>query len=1125
MFKILSSQSFWPLWLSAVLGAANDNLVRAAIVIMAASVLPIDQAAIAALVATGLLALPFVLFSGWSGSAADRFDKTRLLRIAKISELGITGLALLFLASGAPIAWSLGLVFLMGVQSTFFGPIKQGWLPERLAKDDLVGANALLDAGTQLAIVGGTLLGGALYWIGGPVAAGIGAVALAGAGLLAGFAARPGTPAAPDLRLPKNPFAGNIGLVRMIVRNPVIARPALLQTWFWGAGAIALSVIPTLLRDRLDAGESTVTLVMALFASGIALGALGMGRALHRSRALWPVPAMAAGIAVSSLALWAGFAFLPAGGGLAALAAHPAGWAVIGATFALAGFGGAFIVPLHAYVQARAEAACRARVMAGLNVVTALAAAGASFAATGLIGLGLSAHGILAVLAGFSTLAALVTAAALPRETVQAFFRMVLMPLFRVEITGREHLATQGPVVFAANHVSLLDGPLVFSLIDREADLCVDTGWANRWYLKLMRNALRITAINPQQPISAKHVAKGIADGGAGLIFPEGRITVTGAPMKVYPGTSWLMDTARAQVVPIHIEGFERCRFAKPQNGWRKAWFPKVRVHVGAPRVLDVDPALRGKARREVASLRLVEAMEETRFRALDRHSTLVHAIAEAKAVHGAADPLFRDIEGNALTRGRLALGGAALGRILRAETTPGERVGVLLPAAPGAAAVLLAFWREGRVPALLNPTVGAGPSVAALGVAGARTVLTSRVFVERGKLQNLVAAYEAAGLRILWTEELRARVGTGARLRALIDARRIPAGIGPDTPAAVLFTSGTEGTPKGVVLTHGNLLANVSQLRARTDIGPRDSAVSALPLFHSFGLTAGLILPMLAGIRTGLHPSPLHYRVIPEFVYQMQATLLFGTDTFLTGWGRRAAPQDFASLRAAIAGAEPVRDATRKDWSERFGVRILEGYGATETGPVLALNTPGENQVGTVGRLLPGIEARLETVPGVEGLRLLVRGPNVMAGYLRDGVTGIEAPEAGWYDTGDVVAMTAGARIGIVGRAKRFAKVGGEMVSLAAVEALAARTWPGTALGAVALPDPRKGQKVVLAVAHPGADRATLISAAKEACIAEILLPQEVVAVAAVPLLASGKTDLPALQRMIERQATGLAA
>ena len=297
-----------------------------------------------------------------------------------------------------------------------------------------------------------------------------------------------------------------------------------------------------------------------------------------------------------------------------------------------------------------------------------------------------------------------------------------------------------------------------------------------------------------------------------------------------------------------------------------------------------------------------------------------------------------------------------------------------------------------------------------------------------------------------------------------------------------ILFTSGSEGTPKGVVLSHRNQLANCAQAAARIDFGRQDKLFNVLPVFHSFGLTAGTILPLVSGVPIYLYPSPLHYRTVPELIYGVNATIVFGTDTFLAGYARAAHPYDFRSLRYILAGAEPVRESTRRTYMEKFGLRILEGYGVTETAPVLALNTPMFNKFGTVGRLMPGITPRLEPVPGVdEGGRLYVKGPNVMLGYLKADNPGVLEPtHEGWHDTGDIVTIDAQGFVTIKGRAKRFAKIGGEMISLAAVESLAAQLWPDVLSAVATAPDPRKGERLVLVTQKKGATRCEFQAFAK---------------------------------------------
>jgi acyl-[acyl-carrier-protein]-phospholipid O-acyltransferase/long-chain-fatty-acid--[acyl-carrier-protein] ligase len=452
----------------------------------------------------------------------------------------------------------------------------------------------------------------------------------------------------------------------------------------------------------------------------------------------------------------------------------------------------------------------------------------------------------------------------------------------------------------------------------------------------------------------------------------------------------------------------------------------------------------------------------------------------------------------------------------------------------PNANATLVAFLgltAFRRVPAMLNFSAGADGMLSACRAAGVKTVVSSHAFVEKAKLTTIVQRMEAH-VRFVWLEDVRAGIGLGAKLRAKWDAARpsanLPGASGAaEAPAVILFTSGSEGVPKGVVLSHRNILANCAQLASVIDFNPTDRVFSALPMFHSFGLVAGMLLPLLNGVRTFLYPSPLHYRTVPALIYDTDATLCFGTDTFLNGWAKYAHPYDFYRMRYIFAGAEKVRDATKRLFAEKFGVRVMEGYGVTETAPVLALNTAMHGRSGTVGRLLPGIEHRLEPVPGVAaGGRLFVKGPNVMLGYLRAGAPGvIEPPPDGWYDTGDIVDVDAEGFVAITGRAKRFAKIAGEMVSMGAAEALVASLWPDSQHAVLALPDARKGEQLLLVTTRMGAELREILAHARAKGVAEISVPRAIQHVDSLPLLGTGKVDYPAVQRMAEALVVAEAA
>lgn len=517
--------------------------------------------------------------------------------------------------------------------------------------------------------------------------------------------------------------------------------------------------------------------------------------------------------------------------------------------------------------------------------------------------------------------------------------------------------------------------------------------------------------------------------------------------------------------------------------------------------------------------------------------TTLFGALLDAAAANGATKPILEDIERAPITYDRIALGALILGKKIAGFTQRNENVGVLLPNVNGLLVTIFGLNAYGRVAALLNFTAGVKNLRSAVKTAVIQTVVTSRRFVDQGKLEDVIAALAetevAPGkkLRIVYLEDVRKSISGLDKIKGLIAskfARRVHQrhALRPEQVAVVLFTSGTEGTPKGVALTNLNLVANARQIWQHADgmLSPSDIVVNPLPMFHSFGLTAGTLVGVLNGMKVVLYPSPLHYKQVPALIRDTKATVLFATDTFLQGYARAAEADDLKTVRYVIAGAERVKDATRAMWT-KGGTVILEGYGATECSPVLACNLPPINTPGTVGPLLPGIDHKLEPVEGItEGGKLVIRGPNTMAGYIMADKPGvIVPPDGGWHDTGDIVTIDALGLVAIRGRAKRFAKIGGEMISLAAVEAMITALWPETNHVVVTVPDARKGEQLVLVTDKADADKAALLERARAEGLPELWVPRNIMVVEQIPVLGSGKTDFPATIEMVRAsQASG---
>jgi len=709
---------------------------------------------------------------------------------------------------------------------------------------------------------------------------------------------------------------------------------------------------------------------------------------------------------------------------------------------------------------------------------------------------------------------------------LKILIRTLLSLFYRVEIRGLEHYHAAGKrVLIVANHTSFLDGLLLGSFLPDRISFAINTQIARMWFSRLIAPFVHLFVMDPTNPFSIKSLIRFMQQDHKVVIFPEGRITVTGALMKIYNGPGLVADRSGASVLPVRIDGAQYTPFSRLRSRVRLRWFPRITLTILPAQTICAPADVRGRARRKFAGESLSHIMTDMMFATSNYQRTIMEGVIDAQRINGSRHLVVEDIERRPLSYRHLLTRAFIVGNKIRTQTSAGEYVGVLLPNAIGTVLVFLGLQIHGRVPAMLNFTGGAKGMLNACEVAQIKTVFTSRRFVTLGRLEDVVAAL-AEQVTIVYLEDLIPQITLYDKLRGAINARfarsayRRKSGCArAGDPAVVLFTSGSEGIPKGVVLSHANVLANGEQLSTRIDFSSQDIIFSALPMFHSFGLTAGTLLPLLAGMRAFFYPSPLHYRIVPEMIYEVNATVVFGTNTFLKGYARFAHPYDFYSVRYVFAGAEKLQDDTRRVWSERFGIRIFEGYGATETSPVLAANTPMEHKAGSVGRLLPGMQYQLEPVPGVEeGGRLLVKGPNIMLGYLLHDKPGVIQPvKEGWYDTGDIVTMDEEGFLMIAGRARRFAKVGGEMVSLTAVEEMVARVWPNLDHAVVAIPDTVKGEQLVLVTVHPEAQRSELLDYARGHGIAELTVPKKILCVKSLPLLGTGKTDYPGVQQLVK--------
>jgi acyl-[acyl-carrier-protein]-phospholipid O-acyltransferase/long-chain-fatty-acid--[acyl-carrier-protein] ligase len=705
------------------------------------------------------------------------------------------------------------------------------------------------------------------------------------------------------------------------------------------------------------------------------------------------------------------------------------------------------------------------------------------------------------------------------RALLKPLVRALLKLLFRVRVEGDASHLTSPRLLIIANHQSFLDGVILGAFLPVDAVFVVHTDVTRSAVFRLVLSLSEYLTVDPTNPMAMKRVVRLIESGRPVVIFPEGRITLTGSLMKVYDGPAFVAARTNAVVAPVRLDGATRSYFSRLSGSHPRELLPRITVSLQPPTAVAMPVGETGRMRRRKAGESMRRIMQDMIFRS-QPIQTLYHALIDAMRVYGRRRKLVEDMKQTEYSYNALLKMTLVLGLLVRRQSARGETVGILLPNLAATLCMVIGTTAFRRVPAMINYTAGTEGMQSACVAARISTVFTSRKFLETARLQAQVDALK--NVRMVYLEDLQPTVTLRVKLWALLHLflpRLLGRRVNPDSPAVVLFTSGSEGRPKGVVLSHRAILSNIAQIRAITDFTIEDRIFNALPIFHSFGLTAGGLLPILSGTQLFLYPSPLHYRLIPEIVYNRSCTVLFGTSTFLGNYAKFAHPYDFYRVRYVVAGAEKLSQAVRELWFEKFGSRIFEGYGVTETAPVVSVNCPMATRTGSVGQLLPGMEAKLVPVPGIErGGVLHLRGPNVMLGYLHYANPGVlEPPKSelgpGWYDTGDIVDIDADGFLHILGRVKRFAKVAGEMISLEVVERIAVAASPGFQHAASSRPDSQRGEALVLFTTDPALTRERLQQAAQTLGLPEIAVPRRLHAVSAIPLLGTGKVNYAKLK------------
>ncbi len=715
---------------------------------------------------------------------------------------------------------------------------------------------------------------------------------------------------------------------------------------------------------------------------------------------------------------------------------------------------------------------------------------------------------------------------------MQNFVRFCLRCVFRL-FKVRFHLQFKekkipGRGVYVSNHVSYLDPVLLFAFLPGNPVFALNGHLYRNKLIRFFMKTADIVPFNPIEPGDIKNLIAKVSEGRLCVIFAEGRITENGSLMKIYEAPGLVADKSKSPLIPIWINGPQYGFFSKTKGKLPHRPLPKVLITVGKPRSFKLKDELRRQ--RDHISNEVYQILREMCFEVnYNPNISLFAQLMKTSKVHSKKNIIMRpnfveDIQRVPNSYKDLIIKSFVLGKYFKRQTRLGEHVALLLPNSIATICTFFGLSAYDRVPVMLNFSVGAKNIASMCNTAQVKMIITSLTFIKTAKLEAAVEVLKASGYNIVYLESLRKKIGLWSKINAFLryKIKRVPHRDGGNKKAVILFTSGSEGAPKAVVLSHANIISNIKQMAAIETINTTDTVFNALPMFHSLGLTVGTLFPILEGAKLFLYPSPLHYRVVAEIVYEIGATIMFGTDTFFRGYAKIAHPFDFHNVRFMFGGAEAIKPDTRNIWMERLGIRVMEGYGSTECSPVITANNSIFNRFGSIGKLLPAIQYKIEPVDGIaKGGELVVKGPNVMLGYIMPNNPGVLVPlEDGWYHTGDVVEIDEIGFLYIKDRIKRFAKIGGEMVSLNAVDEMVRRAyeWMGSNFeyGVVSVPHESKGEQIVLVTNNTNVQQDVLQNYIRNNGMSELFLPRIILYREHLPVFATGKADNVTLKKEV---------
>lgn len=1035
LLYLFRDMRFMPIFIVQFCGCLNDNIMKNALIMLITYKLSNQLSEWSYLLVLGantIFVIPFVIFASLAGQIADRYERSTIVKIIKLFELFIVifaaygfqgnNLTILFLS-----------IFFMGIHSTFFGPIKYSVLPDHLQKDELLGANGFVEAGTFFSILLGTIIG-AYYTINSSLIIVIMAIITIIGLMSAHFIPKSGN-SNPKIKINFNLIHETIELIKYSQTKKQVYLAILGISWFWFISAAIIAQIPSLAKETFGADENVANLFLATFSIGVGVGSFWCSKIFENEITTKYVFLAAIGISIFGIDLF----FASRIGrihyepeqlkSILIFLSKKHNWRIIIDLFFISAIGGLYIVPLFAVLQYFSSPAHRSRIIAVNNLINSLFMAGSTIILSLLFYLEYSIPFVILFISVLNIVVAYYIyeltpeVKIIPFRVAKALFRFIFDLMYKVEVKGIDNFHKAGKrSVIIANHISYIDPPLLAAYLPEEMTFAINSTVAKASWVRPFLKLNKTLPVDTTSAIAIKTLIREVQQNRKIAIFPEGRISITGSLMKVYEGPGMIAEKSGATILPVRINGTQFTHFSKLKNILKRRIFPKITITILPPVQFSEKEEIQGMDNREKRKYMgqvLYDIMADMMFESADYKTTLFQSLIEAAKIHGIKKEIIQDINFRPITYKQLLLESFRIAELIKEDTEEGSCLGFMMPNIVKTISMFYGMQACGRKVVMVDYMTGIENIIARCQTTKVKTIYTSRKYIEKSELQNLIFALEESNIKIIYIEDLEQRISLYLKAKSYICQffpesyyNNICNNHEDNDLSVVVFTRGAKGAEKAVALSHRNLQAARFQILAKLQFSTSDLAFMALPFHNCFGLSKTIIM-VLSGVQTFLYPSQEHYRNIPEIIYDIGATIIFSTQTFLSNYAKYAHPYDFYSIRYVFACLEKLEEETRQLWLNKFGIRIFEEYGLSETTSIISSNTPMHYRLGTSGRLMSGIEYYIKQVDGKEREgQLFVKGSNIMLGYIHSDDPGIIYPPSseklgiGWCDTKDTVII-----------------------------------------------------------------------------------------------------------------------